>query len=137
MKPGLDTASATIVIKPGHEGRLIVRFPYSPEHVAKIKTVVGRRWHQQEKHWTVPQANGDITHLLALFAGERTEVDPSLYAVNDTPREESFGEAGGLFPCSERPSAPRAGAEGRPRPPSQLPHRAGIQSLDQALPKLP
>lgn len=67
-----------IQIRRGEEGRLIVRVPYSPDRVAKIKTVVGRRWHQQDKHWTVPQTNGAITHLLALFAGEPTEVDPSL-----------------------------------------------------------
>lgn len=70
-----------IRIRPGEEGSLIVLVPYSPERVAKIKTVAGRRWHQQEKHWTVPQANGSLTHLLALFAGEPVEVDPALGAV--------------------------------------------------------
>ena len=30
-----------IRIKPGVEGRLIVQLPYSPDHVAKIKTVAG------------------------------------------------------------------------------------------------
>ena len=41
------------------EGRLIVQLPHSPDHVAKIKTVAGRRWHAKERHWTVPQ--GDET----------------------------------------------------------------------------
>jgi integron integrase len=67
-----------IQIKRGDAGRLVVLVPYSTERVAKIKTVAGRRWHQQEKHWTVPQANGTLTHLLALFAGEPIEVETSL-----------------------------------------------------------
>ena len=29
----------------GARGRLIVQVPYSSDHVAKIKTVAGRRWH--------------------------------------------------------------------------------------------
>ena len=41
-----------------------------------------QEWHQQEKHWTVPQTNGAITYLLALFAGEPVEVEPSLGSVN-------------------------------------------------------
>ena len=43
-----------IRIRLGVEGRLIVQLPYSPDHVAKIKTVAGRRWHAKERHWTVP-----------------------------------------------------------------------------------
>ena len=42
--PGPSTGSAPIVIRPGTEGRLIVLLPYSPERVAKIKSVAGRRW---------------------------------------------------------------------------------------------
>jgi hypothetical protein len=61
---------ATIQIREGESGRLIVLLPYTPERVAKIKTVTGRRWHQQEKHWTVPQTHEAIAHLLALFTGE-------------------------------------------------------------------
>lgn len=68
-----------------------MQLPYAPDHVAKIKTVVGRRWHQQEKCWTVPQTSEAVTQLLALFAGEPTEVDPSLRRVNGTIREASVG----------------------------------------------
>lgn len=52
--------------------------PYSPERVAKIKTVAGRRWHPKEQYWTVPHTNGAVTHLLALFEGEPVEVDHCL-----------------------------------------------------------
>lgn len=43
-----------IRLKPDGRGRLIVRFPYSPEAVASIKTILGRRWHDLERHWSVP-----------------------------------------------------------------------------------
>ena len=31
----------TIQVRPGEGGRLIIRLPYSPDHVAKIKTMAG------------------------------------------------------------------------------------------------
>ena len=55
-----------------------MRLPYTPERVAKLETVVGRRWHPQEKSWTVPHTDEALAHLLALFAGEPVAVDPSL-----------------------------------------------------------
>jgi integron integrase len=73
---------ATIQIREGEAERLIVLFPYTPERVAKIKTVAGRRWHQQEKHWTVPQTHEAIARLLDLFAGEPVEIDPTLRPAN-------------------------------------------------------
>jgi integron integrase len=72
----------TIHIRQGDAGSLIVLVPYTPERVAKIKTVTGRRWHQQEKHWTVPQTPKTIAQLVALFTGDPVEVDPSLRPVN-------------------------------------------------------
>lgn len=47
-KSGLDAPIAPIVIRPGKEGRLIAVWPYSPERVAKIKGVPGRRWEHKE-----------------------------------------------------------------------------------------
>lgn len=61
---------------------LIVQLPYSPDHVAKIKTVAGRRWHAKEQHWTVPQGDGTLGTLLNLFPGKPVDVDPALGAVN-------------------------------------------------------
>lgn len=77
-----------IRMRPGEEGRLIVHVPYSPDHVAKIKTVVGRRWHQQEKHWTVPRTDGTIAQVLALFLGEPVEVDSALRSVRPLDHQE-------------------------------------------------
>ena len=70
--------AAPIRIQPGGGGRLIVVLPYSQERVEKIKTISGRRWHPEEKHWSVPQAEGMMERLLALFAGEEVEVDLTL-----------------------------------------------------------
>ena len=67
-----------IRIRPGEAGRLIVQLPYFPDHVAKIKTVLGRRWHAKEQHWTVPQGDGVLGKLLNLFPGKPVEVDPAL-----------------------------------------------------------
>ncbi|PCI38461.1 MAG: integrase [Elusimicrobia bacterium] len=52
-----------IQIEPGLPGRLIVRFAYSPERVAKIKAIPGRRWHPEQRLWSVPD-NDSVLHLL-------------------------------------------------------------------------
>lgn len=67
-----------IQVKPGEVGRLIVVIPYDPERVAKIKTVPGRRWHPEEKCWSVTHSEDMVKRLLLLFARERVDVDPSL-----------------------------------------------------------
>lgn len=72
--------SAPIRIRPGEDGQLIVQLPYAPDHVAKIKTVAGRRWHVKEQHWTVPQGGETLSILLNLFPGKLVEVDPALGA---------------------------------------------------------
>lgn len=74
--------SDVIRIKPGEEGRLIVQLPYSPDHVAKIKTLAGRRWHARERHWTIPQDTQTLGTLLSLFPGKPVDVDPAVGAVS-------------------------------------------------------
>jgi integrase/recombinase XerD len=68
----------TIRVSPGEPGRLIVRFPYSPERVAAIRGVSGRRWHAEEKYWTVPATSGTAEQLMSLFVGDKVEIDPAL-----------------------------------------------------------
>jgi integron integrase len=75
----VDKATASAIrIGPGEAGWLVVRLPYSPEGVAKIKAIPGRRWHPEGKYWTVPHTDGVLPRLLALFAGRPVEVDPAL-----------------------------------------------------------
>ena len=45
---------SSVVIEPGPKGRLRVIVPYDWQRVMKIKTIPDRRWHPQEKYWTVP-----------------------------------------------------------------------------------
>lgn len=71
-----------IRIRPREDGQLIVQLPYSPDHVAKIKTVAGRRWHAKERYWTVPQGDESLSMLLGLFPGSALDVDPALRGVN-------------------------------------------------------
>jgi len=70
--------AGAIRIEPGEAGWLVVRFPYSPEDVAKIKALPGRRWQPEGKFWTVPHTDGVLARLLAVFAGRPVEVDPTL-----------------------------------------------------------
>ena len=73
-----DRHAGPIQIRPGEAGRLIVLLPYTPERVAKMKTVAGRRWDSKERYWTVPHTEAVLTHLLALFVGEPVKLEPSL-----------------------------------------------------------
>jgi hypothetical protein len=83
----------SIQIKPRDAGRLIMLFPYFSECVSKIKTLAGRRWHQQEKYWTLPKVNKAVTHLLTHFAGEPTEVGPSLDTAQAPQHKKPFPES--------------------------------------------
>ncbi len=74
----LRAAVRAIRIEPGGADGLVVRVPYSPEHVAKIKTLPGRRWHPDGKYWTIPYTDRALARLLALFAGDPVDVDPAL-----------------------------------------------------------
>jgi integrase/recombinase XerD len=77
---------AAIRIRPGDDGRLIVTFPYAPERVEKIKTIPGKWWHPEEKHWTVPSTDGMVERLVSLFEDECVEVDPALHRDWETIR---------------------------------------------------
>ena len=74
----------SIQIRVRDVGRLMTLRPYSLERVAKIKAVVGRRWHQQEQRWTVLQMNEAVTHVLEVGY-------LSAYAVHGTGRRHSHG----------------------------------------------
>lgn len=56
-------------LTPRPDGRLSVRFPFSADLLAKIKSVPGRRWHPEEKVWSVPDEPG----LAARLSGTPTD----------------------------------------------------------------
>jgi len=74
----------SIVIQPGNDGRLHVVLPYAPERVEKIKTIPGRRWDAEQKHWTVPATTGMVEQIVSLFTGEDVRIDPALHPDSDT-----------------------------------------------------
>ena len=86
-----DRHAGPIQIGPGEEGRLTVLLPYSPERVAKIKTVAGRRWDSKGRYWTIPHTDEALAFLLGLFAGEQVEVEPSLRPVRVRDKQEPQG----------------------------------------------
>ncbi|MDK2821724.1 MAG: hypothetical protein PWP31_1689 [Clostridia bacterium] len=69
---------ARITIETGRHGMVIVRIPYDPELLAKIKTIQGRCWNLTEKYWTVPHKQGIVQVLLNLFAPEPVGIDSKL-----------------------------------------------------------
>lgn len=98
-----DRHAGPIQIRPGEAERLIVLVPYTPERVAKIKTVAGRRWDSKERYWTVPHTDAALADLLALFAGEPVAVEPSLCPARapdhrEPPPEPEIGQAGAPNP---------------------------------------
>ncbi len=50
----------------------------SPERVERMRTVAGRRWHAEKKHWSVPAVDGMTARLTALFSECRVEAEESL-----------------------------------------------------------
>ena len=68
---------AYIQIYRSGKGRIKMVLPYDPELIAKIKTIPGRRWHPEEKCWSVPDSDGILDKLLSLFAGEQLEINSS------------------------------------------------------------
>ncbi|MFA5137906.1 MAG: integron integrase [Elusimicrobiota bacterium] len=79
----MPDSGESIVITRAGAGNFIVRFPYSAERVAKMRTIPGRRWHPQEKYWTVPAASWMIERLTVLFAGDPIKADVSAPAAGD------------------------------------------------------
>ena len=69
---------AYVQIRRGEEGRIKVALPYDLRLIAKIKTIAGRRWHPEEKCWSVPDSDGVLDKLFSLFAGEQLEIAPPL-----------------------------------------------------------
>jgi hypothetical protein len=73
----------TIQVTPGESGRLIVRFSYSTERVAVIRAVPGRRWHPEEKCWTVPHTPETLDRMRSLFTSDRVIVAAAVEASSE------------------------------------------------------
>lgn len=68
----------TILVEPSSDGRLSIRLPYSPERVAKIKSIAGRSWDGRNKRWLIPCQADTVERLRALFPDEALELSAAL-----------------------------------------------------------
>jgi integron integrase len=59
--------------------KITVTFPYSPEIVAKLRTIKTRQWHPEGKYWSFQRSETVFREMLSVLAGERLEIDPSLH----------------------------------------------------------
>ncbi|MEA1998507.1 MAG: site-specific tyrosine recombinase/integron integrase [Euryarchaeota archaeon] len=59
--------------------RIKISFPYNPNHITKIKTMEGYRWHPEGKYWTIPYSDNVLGRFLTIFNGNEVDIDPSLY----------------------------------------------------------
>jgi len=69
---------ARIEISNDPSGRITISFPYDPLLVAKVKTIDGRRWHPEEKHWSFRRLDGVLEKILKVFEDEDIYIDPAL-----------------------------------------------------------
>ncbi|MDF2672067.1 MAG: integrase [Clostridiales bacterium] len=56
------------------EENLIVKFDYSPERIAKIKTMSGYKWDVLEKVWKIPYTEENLESLKRLYNNERIDI---------------------------------------------------------------
>jgi site-specific recombinase XerD len=69
-----------ISVTPGEEGRLHVQFPYTPERVSAIRKVPGRKWHADDRYWSVPDQEKSLEALRSCFTGDRVVVSKEFIA---------------------------------------------------------
>lgn len=113
-------------------GRLIVRLPFTPERVEKMRTLPGRRWHAAERYWSLEDSPGMPAALLDLFAGDAVELAEGLAP----PLEERVRAAAirkGLSPGTAASYGAWArrflAAAGGPRADRVEPYLAGLAGL--------
>ena len=76
-----------IWVSKDENGDLLVRLAYSPDRVARIKSLAGRRWDPAIRCWRVPRANGTPDSLRLLFEGERVQFSQELVQEQETGQE--------------------------------------------------
>lgn len=59
-------------------GRIKVTFPYNTDIIRRIKTIPGRRWHPEEKFWSLPLTEESIASLQSTFQKDGLDIDTSL-----------------------------------------------------------
>lgn len=55
------------IYKDTQQGKIVVAFSYDPKFVAKVKSIVGYRWHPDRKYWSFPNSDGTLAKILKIF----------------------------------------------------------------------
>jgi integrase/recombinase XerD len=66
--PLLIPTISGLEIRPTDGERLLVFFTYHPTNVDRIRSIPGRRWHPQEKAWSIPHSTQALSALERLFS---------------------------------------------------------------------
>ncbi|EYE89257.1 integrase, partial [Fervidicella metallireducens AeB] len=53
---------------------LLVKFDYSPERIAKVKTIEGYRWNALQKTWIIPFNEDNLAALKCLYHNEQMKI---------------------------------------------------------------
>jgi integrase/recombinase XerD len=61
----------------GNNEKIFIRFQYSKDIIKKIRTVNGRKWDPERKHWVIPFDEETLMILENMFKGE-VVLEPSL-----------------------------------------------------------
>jgi len=87
----MDSMKPEIRILKEESGRIKVSFPYNPFLVEKVKAIEGRRWHPEEKFWSVPNTPDVLEKLLRIFGDEKVYIDPVLRAASYSKTDVQVG----------------------------------------------
>lgn len=75
----------SIRIEESSHYRIMVSFPYNPDYISKVKSIVVYRWHPEERLQSFPNISGMLEKILKVFEGEMVYVKSSLqskYSLN-------------------------------------------------------
>ena len=81
-----------ISVTSGEEGRLLIQFPYTPERVSVIKKIPGRKWHPDNRCWSVPNQERTLELLRSCFFGDRVVVSKELITTRPRLPSETISE---------------------------------------------
>ncbi len=108
MNPGQptppQTASRRLEFDPT-TGDLRVLFPYDPELLPVVRSLPGRRWHPQSRHWSVPKAHADEAVEQLASYGFAAPVEAPERSASDRVAESSAEADPAATPSSDESSS--------------------------------
>jgi len=70
-----------------------------------VRTIKGRKWHPEEKYWSVPYSEGTVEKILKVFEGVEVQLDPALKAVtsvSSSGKDPSLAKSSSGFPTLKK-----------------------------------